>query len=497
MIENYKIKIGGLERYITSYEQLLLTEPGSITIGSEPLTTFQYLSCLFNNLGYDKCPKDFLWLENNIDIELVEKTEVLDYPITKNPLMIFKDCDLFTLLICIRNWIKSDIERGHILDPRKSFKLPAQRDIEFYQQNRVKLMRTAVIDQKIKSWNKADIIWRRLYNLNPNIDSEYFEYHIPNFEFWSKYIRIENARPLFISVLVDPDILLSVIKQSEIEATVRVHSMDNKPIVLLNEQKLVGEFYKIFSKKVQQIMNIYRNKGIRGFITDQYKIVKKDVSNIPSMNVNLITPIYMGQNRQVDQSIFGEIFYQIASIPITGDTIAYIMKYIDNNSMKFIERMDQYDIQRIATYKRLYYTIEQLKSSNPELLNPKDRFMLSEPFYIDSDTFGLYSRKMNKYYIVSRDLILREMDPKEAVDYYQNFLGKSVELDPSEIGNALEPDAVPFIDLDQLEQRSLGNMNNMVLPNVIEPNRIPYINIVPQEETYGFDINTMVENIIL
>ena len=151
MIENYKIKIGGLERYITSYEQLLLAEPGSITIGSEPLTTFQYLSCLFNNLGYDKCPKDFLWLENNIDIELVEKTEVLDYPITKNPLMIFKDCDLFTLLICIRNWIKGSIERGHVLDPRKSFNLPNKQDIQFYQQNRVKLMRTAVLCQKVQS----------------------------------------------------------------------------------------------------------------------------------------------------------------------------------------------------------------------------------------------------------------------------------------------------------------------------------------------------------
>lgn len=497
MIKEYKIKIGGLERYVTSYEELLFKEPGSITLGSEPLTTFQYLSCLFNNLGYDKCPKDFLWLENNIDIELVEKTEVLDYPITKNPLMIFKDCDLFTLLLCIRNWIKSGIERGHILDPRKSFKLPSQKDVQFYQQNRVKLMRTSVLSPKVESWDKADIIWRRLYNLNPNIDSEYFEYHIPNFELWSKYIKIENARPLFISVLADPDILLSAIKQSEIEATSKVYSRSNKPIVLLNEQELVSEFYNVFSKKVQQIMNIYKNKGIRGFITDQYKIVKKDVSNIPSMNVNLIAPIYMGQNRQVDQSIFGEIFYQIASIPITGDTIAYIMKYVDSNSMKFIERMDQYDIQRIATYKRLYYTIEQLKSSNPELLNPKDRFMLSESFYIDSDTFGLYSRKLNKYYIVSRDLILREMDPKEAVDYYQNYLGKSVELDPSEIGNALEPEAVPFIDLDKLEQRSLGNMNNITITNNIEPNRIPYINIVPQEETYGFDVNTMVENIIL
>lgn len=495
--ETYKIYIGGLERYITSYEHMLFMEPGSLEYGAGPLTTHQYLSCLFNNLGYDKCPRDFLWLENNIDIEDAEKSEVFDYPITKNPLMIVKDYDLWSLLLCIRNWIHAGVERGHILDPVKSFKLPSQKDIDFYLQNRVKIVRSSVLQQKIHSWDKADILWRRLYNLNPSIDDEYFEYHLVNFERYAKQIIIDDARVLFVSALVDPDILLNAIKQSEIAATLLVHSQNgNIPIALLNDKEIFVEFERMFKYRVEQIKRIFNNKGVRGFITDDYKIVKVIPGHIPTLgtNVNLIAPIYMGQNREVDQSIIGEVFYQIASIPINGDTIAEILKYVDCNSLKFVDRMGSDNINRIATYKRLYYTLEQLRNSHPELVSPKDRFILSESFYIDSDSFGLYSKKMNKFYIAGRDLILREMSPQEAVEYYQNFLGLAVELDPNEIGTALEPEAVPYIDIDQLEKKSMHNIiltsTPIVTPSyiTIKPNK------PPQEELYGFDVNTMVSN---
>ena len=497
MNETYRIYIGGLERYITSYEHMIFMEPGNLEYGAGPLTTHQYLSCLFNNLGYDKCPRDFLWLENNIDIENAEKSEVFDYPITSHPLMIVKDYDLWSLLLCIRNWIHAGIERGHILDPAKSFKLPSQKDINFYLQNRVKIVRSSVLQQKVHSWDKADILWRRLYNLNPAIDSEYFEYQLVNFERYSKKVIIDDARVLFISVLIDPDILLSVIKQSEIEATSIVSARNtNIPVALLNDKEIFIEFERIFKNKVEQMKRIFNNRGAKGFIKDDYRIVKVIPGYIPTLgsNVNLIAPIYMGQNREVDQSIIGEVFYQIASIPINGDTIAEIMKYVDCNSLKFVDRMGNDNINRLATYKRLYYTIEQLRNTHPELVSPKDRFILSEAFYIDSDSFGLYSKKMNKFYIAGRDLILREMSPQEAVEYYQNFLGLVVELDPNEIGTALEPEPVPYIDLDQLEQKSIGNVVLTSAP-IINPSYITIKpNNIPQEESYGFDVNAMVSN---
>lgn len=495
MKESYKIYIGNLERYITSYEHMLWMEPGDLKYGSGPLTAFQYLSCLFNNLGYDKCPKDFVWLENNIDIENAEKTEVLDYPIVNHPLMLVKGYDLWSLLLCIKNWIRSDIEKGHLLDPNKSFKLPSQKDIRYYLQNRMKIKRSVVLQQKVQSWDKSDLIWRRLYNLNPSVDRDYFDYHLTNFERYAKQIRIEYPQALFVSVLVDPDILLSVIKYSEIEATsIVAANHTNTPVALLNDIEIFREFERILKNKVDQMNRIFKNRGARGFIFDEYKIVKVVPGRISTLtpNINLIAPIFMGQDRDVDNSIIGEVFYQIANIPINGDTIAEILKYVDINSLKFIDRMGCDNIQRLATYKRLYYTLEQLKRSNPELVSPKDRFIMSESFYIDSDSFALYSKKMNKIYVVSKDLILREMDPVEAVEYYQNILGLSIEMDPNEICNIKEPDPVPYIDLNQLEQKSMGNV--IVNSNPIIPSSVTIIPNVNKEELYGFDVNNLVYN---
>lgn len=502
MEDTYTIYIGGLERHIASYEHMLLKEHGSLEMDTGPITTLQYLSCLFNNLGYDKCPQDFIWLKQHMDIEEIAKTEVFDYPITKNPLMIMKDYNLFALMMCIRNWIRAGIERGHILDANKSFRLPNRKEIEYCIQNRMKVFRSVILRPKIESWDKADILWRRLYNLNPAIDKEYFEYHIVNFESYSKQIKIPDTRPLFVSVLADPNILLSSIKQAEIEATSIVHSKHpNLSIALLDEIEIVREFQKIFLNKVLKITNIFRNRGIRGFIGEGYKSVKLVPGRIPSlgMNINLISPIYMGQNRIVDQSIIGEVFYQIANIPFDGDTMAIVTKYIDSNSLKFLDKMGYDNPIRIATYKRLFYTIEQLKNTHAELLNPRERFVLSEPFYVDPDIFGLYSKKRNKFYLSSRDLILREMDPQEAIEYYQNFLGIYVELDPNEV--SIEADRVPYIDLDALEQRSMGVVNIIIADpietNISNPNiyQSP-IQYTPQEEYYGFDLKNMVQGII-
>ena len=71
MYENqeYNIIIGGVRRNITSFETMLSLEPGDINQDIEPLTQLQYLSMLFMNLGYDKCPPDLSFISHNIPIE--------------------------------------------------------------------------------------------------------------------------------------------------------------------------------------------------------------------------------------------------------------------------------------------------------------------------------------------------------------------------------------------------------------------------------------------
>ena len=178
------------------------------------------------------------------------------------------------------------------------------------------------------------------------------------------------------------------------------------------------------------------------------------------------------------------IFQQIAATPLDGDHKGVVMSYIEPNSLRFIDAMGEDSMVRIATYKRLYYTLDQLKKSNPELLNPKDRFIMSESFYIDPDRFGLYSKSRNKFYIAGLDLVIREMSPQEALEYYGIYLGKNVLLDPNELGDTFESDPVDDIDLAELERQSLGIPSQPTTqPISMEP--VPPIR-QPQQELYGF-----------
>lgn len=491
----YIIFMDGVECHIKDYETMMWQEPGNLELDSGVLTPHQYLSCLFNNLGYDRCPVDFLWLENNIDVENVEKSQVFDYPITRNAMMITKNYDLFSLIMCIKNWIISNIEKGHVLDPNKSFLLPSSNEIQYNMSNRIKILRSAVLKPKVESWNKCDIFWRRLYNLNPSIDKEYFEKQLVHFEFWSKHVIIHNARFLFISALVDPDILLSIIKQSEIEATTNIHNMyPNIPIALLDEKKIFIEFNRIFLDKANKIETIYRNKGIRGFVKDKYKIYNVDNDRVTTLGseVNLIYPIDLYSNI-VGQDILREIYRQIMTIQIDGEIISFINKYVDWNSLKFVDRMQ--DEYKYATYRRLYYTLKQMENYKKELLNPKDRLIFSESLYINYDNNAIYSRKASKFYVASSDLILREMSHTEVIKYYNTYLGISVELDPNEIGNSIESPPVPYIDLDELVRNSYNIISNSNLPSFPTIVINPYKYKPNNQELYGFNVLNMVDNI--
>ena len=498
------IHLDGIERYITSYRQMLLREPGNYEMNVGPLTPFQYQSILFNNLGYDKCPRDSLWMERGLNVEDVNKTEVLDYPITFNTLRITQNCTLFELMMVIRNWVKGGLERGHLLDPCRSFQLPSRQEIQYNMQNRVRIQRSAVVKSKMDTWDKADIMWRRMYNLVPSLDKEYFEYCLVNFEGYSKQIKTYDPYAAFVSAIIDPDLLFSAIEQSEKEASHVIYNNSDKsiPLVLMDDRPIAEEFAKILNAKLGHLSRIYRGRGAGGFLRD--KNSKRLVSvGVPTVGnpIQLHSPIAFGQNgiTQAEQILIGTIYEQIAATPLDGEHKGVVMSYVEPSSLEFIDRMGEDSITRIATYKRLYYTIEQLRAAVPELINPKDKLIMSEPFFIDPDRFGLYSRSRNKFYIVGLDLVVREMHPYEALDYYSIYLGKDVLLDPQELGEGIEAAPVDDIDLGALEMESLGLKGQPFMvpipiapvasnPNVYQPQAIP-ITVNQNRELYGMNPN--------
>ena len=494
------IHLDGIEAKIASYRYLLLKEPGNLEMNVPPLTPFQYQSILFNNLGYDRCPKDFLWMDQGLSIENVTKSEVLDYPITFNNLMLNNDSTLFDLLMVIRNWIRGGLEKGHILDPCRSFKLPGKNELIFNMQNRIKIQRSASVRSKMDVWDRADIMWRRMYNLVPTVDREYFEYSLVNFERYAKQIKVFDPYAAFASALVDPDLLFSAIEQAEKEAVHTVWNNSNKnfPLAMIDEDAVAIEFEKCLFKQMSHLSRIYRGKGPSGFTREKYFKRHLVAVGFPTVGtpIQLHHPITYTQEGPImtDQAIIGTIFQQIAATPLDGDHKGFVMNYVEPYSLTFIDKLGEESQMRIATYKRLYYTLDQLKKSNPELLNPKEKFTLSEPFYIDPDRFGLYSKARNRFYIVGLDLIVREMSPQEALEYYNIYLGKSVLLNPDEIGDGLEALPVDDIDLGALEMKSLGITNQPFIVPITPIQPVPvqqqYPPMVDQnQELYGFNPN--------
>ena len=260
MIETYKVYIGGIECAISSYEYMLFREPGTPDSDMTPLSPHQYLSILFNNLGYNSCPPDMLWIEHYIDIENVTKSEVLDYPITHRRLMISDTTNLLSLICIIRRWIRGGLERGHTLDPDKSFLVPNPREIRFNMENSIKIVRSAVVSTHASIWDRNDYFTRRLYNLVPTIDPDYFEFSIKDIT--HALMRVEVGHKIgcaiFAACMVDPDILFSIIEQSEKEA---VHSYWNEcdkktPLAMLPEKESIKRFVPIVMKKLNYISEI-------------------------------------------------------------------------------------------------------------------------------------------------------------------------------------------------------------------------------------------------
>ena len=492
------IHFAGYEATIASYSHLLMLEPGNMELDVGPLSPFQYQSCLFKNLGYDKCPPDKLWIERGLNVEDVAKTEVIDFPITFNKLMLRDNSTLFDLLMVVRNWARGGLEKGHLLEPCKSFQLPSPQEIQFSIENRIRILRSASVRNKPDVWDRADVMWRRMYNLVPTIDAEYFEYSLPNFEKWAKQIRVNDPYAAFASALIDPDILFSAIEQSEKEAVHTVWNNSDKrvPLALLDEQILAVEFDKTLYNKFGHISRIYRNRGAVGFVRNQNKRVVAIGSQQPTVGttVQLHQPIVYGAEGNpmtpIEQVVLGTIFAQIAATPLDGDHKGVIMGYVEPYSLGFIDSLGEDSPTRIATYKRLYYTLDQLKKSNPELLNPKDKFVMSESFYIDPDRFGLYSRTRNRFYIVGLDLVVREMSPQEALEYYEVYLGRNVLLDPNELGDGFESPPVEDVDLGALEMASLGlSSQPFMVPIPIAPQQPPPGNNMGGQELYGFNPN--------
>jgi len=479
----YKVKLDGIECSVTSFETLRANEPGDIVSGTSCLDSHQYLSLLFANLGYNSCPDNLQWITNGIDIKDVSKTEVLDYPITKHRLGLYTgSVTLYHLLIVIANWIHGGIEKGRIVDPIKSSKLPNRMETQFNLENNMMVKRRCFLRNRIDMWDKSNIFMRRQYNLSPEIDSEYFDHSFIDFESISKIVRVYNPTDIFTSCLINPDIFFSIIRESEILAYKNALEKSlNTYSGIPDTNSVLSSFLPIFKSRCDRITSLLKSKGPKVFI------IKKNTNKNKTLEPVLYD--FMADQQEV---LVDDIKREIEATTLDGDHISYIMQYVDPMSLQVLDSMPEDDTLRISTYKRIYYTLSQIKAHSPELLNRKDRFIFSKQFFLSDDVFALYNRSRREFFITSPELIMLVMDPEEALEYYKEKYNICIRLDPDEIGDSFISPRAPDIDLDELDKEDIQYVAITLTP---VDNRIGFNPEVydPNESLFSLDLKNYVD----
>ena len=491
MNEFITINLGGYPVRVSSYSRLLHREQGDDINGFEPLSDFGYNSILFHNLGFNTAPIGLQWIESGKPIEWIakESNNVLDIPMTKNKLMLLGPTSLLDLMRIVRLWGAGHVENGNILDYIHSFQLPEPDQIKYLIENGYKVSRKPIIRKKTDSWLTSNIEMRRLYNINPNIDEEYYENCFRNYTKYFREAIITNPIPLFVASIIDPDFLFGLIRESEIQAAKIVNAQKYDDIAALRkDEDMFDEFIKVFTVFEEQVNEMYAQEGAFAFTKD----LRNSMEFVPSGSVSMMYRTHKAAMEDTKANKFYKLISEddvIADLSMVSDYTdnelvendrQEIFKYIDKKSLPtFLTDMvtkedgskaqsDAYN----AVMIRLKRIITCLKANFPDMFDSKDKMIITKPFYMDENRFALYSKVTNEVIIATNDRKIYIMSPKNAIDLYKSLYNTKVLLDPKEIPPECSP-AAPRMKL-------IGEKNENVPQIVSEP--IPTGKLV--NETY-------------
>jgi hypothetical protein len=502
------IKIDGVACDILSYRGMLILEPKNYE-GDGGVTPEQYLAILFKNLGYDKYPKDFLWLHNGIDITNVEKTEVMDYPITRSKLMLYDNSTLYDVIVTVWYWCKAGLERGYLMEPSDSFYLPENAEIQHCLQNRIKIKRVATMRESADIWERSNTFLRRYYHAAPGRDGEYFD-HCLGSELMeaTKMITIDDPYSLFVLGIANIDLFFDMIRTSEIVGTKQAFISYGKktPIALMSLNQLFPYFNTQIQARAKAISNIYRTVGATGLLTGdreerflgKYKEIQKSIDpydisdNIAKTGKKYVPATITGYD------VIKEIAYKIAMSTLDESKLAFIYRYVKQGTLKDVDSWGENSIERDLLYKKIYYTLNQIDEFYPgtldEIKKSRDgQLIFSMEFYIDPDKWALYNPKKNCFYIATDNLYILVASREEAVDYYEFKLGREVWLDGNEMGvENIQSNSIPSYDIFEMEKRALNVNPNPINVTPQLPPPVPS-QVLPQStELYGFNLDNIV-----
>ena len=452
-MEYTTVLLGNHPVEIMSYKSILQMEL-KVRVDNDVINPYQYVSAFYNNIGYSNCP-NISGLDNiKISLDKLYRNTVVDYPITKYPVMFNRTRTTLNYLLNV-----------------------------------------------IKLWCKGEIRMTRLHNLSLN--KNYFYNSFKYFNFIEKEVVIYNPYAAFAIALINPDIIYSFIRSSEIEAANRVNC--NGYFILRKDKDMIDIFSKLLNRKIFYLANLYYKYGFEALYNMHLNYIK---NNSPVDYHNMYTHMKINIIPDYDITKSGDSFAILSfedkmkfidNVVIRSEERNFIFKYVDKDALPDIllkkvvynDGSKAYSKMYIDTLKRLWVSLKQIECYHPEYLDTGNKLLLSDSFYIDNSRFVLYNRDMNVFIVMTNTFNSYVLNKDDAIRFYKENYGIDVIIDSVEINT--EADEVPDFDIEEFSNNYelYYGSNSTNYSNTVTNN-----SVITKEEDWGVakvddkDINT-------
>jgi hypothetical protein len=444
-MEYTKVLLGNYPVEIMSYKSILQMEL-KVRLDNDVINPYQYVSAFYNNIGYSNCPNISSLEGIDISLDKLYRNTVVDYPITKYPVMFNRTrTTLRYLLNVIKTWCKGTAKRGHILDTKNSNdSIPSNLDIRYMMENNIIIKPLCSTTLEEYTWDSSDIRMTRLHNLSLNKN-----YFYNSFKYFNliEDIMIYNPYAVFAMALINPDVIYSFIRSSEIEAATRVNC--NGYFILRKDKDMKDIFARLLNNKIFYLANLYYKYGFEALWNIHMNYIK---NNSPvdyydmkcNMNINIVPDYAITKSGEYDDFAILSLedkYKFIDNIVIRNEEKNFIFKYIDKENLPDIlqkkvvynDGSQTYSKLYIDTLKRLWVSLKQIECYHPEYLESGSKLLLSDSFYIDNTRFVLYNTDMNIFIVLTNTFNSFILNKDDTIKFYRDNYGMNIVIDSEEI----------------------------------------------------------------
>ena len=464
--QTQKINIGGVVREVATYKDILAQCPRDVKTGYGGLDKNQYLAILCNNLGFNKRPESLDWLDQNPEdspIENIAKTVPIDqnlinFVLQQNQsLVIQENMSLFHLLMCIYYWVRGDIEAGYVIDSQKCWKLPPKNEVLYKYKNNIEIKRSYDIRDHKEFWCVADVFSRRFHNLCKHVNKNYFNNCIRQFDKYAMMIPVKDPVSVFVSSIMNPDLLMSIIRECEMKAAKKVNRQFSDCAALRPDYNTAQEFRNLLYEQFEYISYLYKEYGAGAFLNLKQKIVP-DIQQRITMNSNIDErKDVLAQFTTVKEKI-----NYVKTLDITPEAKAFIFNYVERDSIpgELFDMEVHRDLNgnTLITYnqeydellKRLYCLFDISRTANrKEVIDVNSRWIFAKNFYANANRFALYNQSSGVYLVLHPDITSEIMTRDAIVAYYLERYGENRYHDPKELGDSVDAKESQAYNLNQ------------------------------------------------